>query len=119
MRSPAKVWPGALVAALMFQVLSIGFSIYIESFGSYNLVFGALGAVAVFLFWVYLNASVMIFGAEVAAEYPRMRAGEQAGMPGVSEPLTQQGWRTVRGLFVRSGPTAPQDSDGTAGEDDH
>ena len=58
-----------------------------EHFGSYNVVFGALGAVAVFLFWVYLNASIMIFGAEVAAEYPRVRAGGRWRLPGVSEPL--------------------------------
>ena len=67
LRSPAKVWPGAVLAAVLFQAGNIGFSIYLENFGSYNVVFGALGAVAVFLFWVYLNASIMIFGAEVAA----------------------------------------------------
>jgi membrane protein len=107
-RSPAKVWPGALVAALLFQVASIGFGIYLERFGDFNLVFGALGAVAVFLFWVYLNASIMIFGAEVAAEYPRLRAGEQAGMPGVSQPLGQQAWGMLRGLFVRDAADSNQ-----------
>jgi uncharacterized BrkB/YihY/UPF0761 family membrane protein len=89
-----------VLAAVLFQAGNIGFSIYLENFGSYNVVFGALGAVAVFLFWVYLNASIMIFGAEVAAEYPRARAS-QVGLPGVSEPLRQQAWGLMRGLFVR------------------
>jgi len=60
-----------------------------------------LGAVAVFLFWVYLVACITLFGAEVAAEYPRAR-GEQAGMPGLSEPLPKAAWSAARGLFVRN-----------------
>jgi len=103
LRAPSRVWPGALVAALLFQAGSIGFAIYLERFGSYNVVFGALGAVAVFLFWVYLNAGIMLFGAEVAAEYPRARA-EQVGMPGLSEPLPRAAWGVLRGLFVRQQP---------------
>jgi uncharacterized BrkB/YihY/UPF0761 family membrane protein len=57
----------------------------------------------VFLFWVYLNASIMLFGAEVAAEYPRARA-EQVGIPGLSEPLPRAAWGVLRGLFVRKQP---------------
>jgi len=101
LRSPRQLWPGALVSAVLFQAAGVGFNIYLNHFSEYNIVFGALGAVAVFLFWVYLVACITLFGAEVAAEYPRAR-GEQAGMPGLSEPLPKAAWSAARGLFVRN-----------------
>ncbi len=105
LRSPLDVWPGALLAAAMFQVLNLGFGVYLEHFASDNVVFGAIGGVAVFLFWVYVGANIMIFGAEVAAEYPRVRAepSEQPGMEGISEPLSKRAWGVAKGLFVRTG----------------
>jgi hypothetical protein len=48
----------------------------------------------------------MLVGAEVAAIYPRVRAGEfrQEGMGGMSVPLGQQALNAVLGLFVRRPP---------------
>jgi membrane protein len=102
LRSPLDVWPGALVGAFLFQVASLGFGIYLDTFSSGNLVFAALGGVAVFLFWVYVVANIMIFGAEVAAEYPRLRAepAAQPAMDMASEPLKDRAWGFVRALFV-------------------
>ncbi len=96
----ADVWPGALFAALVFEATKLGFSVYLEHFSRYDLVFGSLGAAASFLFWVYLSAAIMLFGAEMASEYPRVRAGEYAGGP-PGPPLRNEVWRFVRGLFVR------------------
>jgi hypothetical protein len=58
----------------------------------------------------------MLFGAEVAAEYPRASA-TQAGMPGLSEPLPRAVWGTVRGLFVRDRPDARVGGDPEEGTD--
>ena len=66
------LWPGALVAAAGFEVLQYGFSVYLSGLAHYNRVYGSLGAVIAALFFVYLNASVFLFGAEVASEYPRL-----------------------------------------------
>ena len=104
LRSPRDVWPGALVAALVFEAAKLGFSVYIENFTHYNLVMGSLGAVAVFLLWIYVSANIMLFGAEVASEYQRLpEAGyEQPSMAGLKPPLTQRAWEAFRSLFVRS-----------------
>lgn len=67
-----KVWPGALVGALCFQLLKEVFAVYLDHFAHYNAVYGALGAAAAFIFFVYLSANAFIFGAEVASEYPRL-----------------------------------------------
>jgi membrane protein len=67
---------GAGVAAVLFEVAKVGFAIYVANFSNYNVVFGSLGAVVAFLFWVFLSANIMLLGAEVAAEYPRVLRGD-------------------------------------------
>jgi membrane protein len=73
---PREALIGAAVASLLFELGKVGFAIYIENFGNYNAVYGSLGAVVVFLFWVYLSANFLLLGAEVAAEYPRVMRGD-------------------------------------------
>lgn len=72
------IWPGALTAAAGFEALQYGFSVYIAHFARYNKVYGSLGAIVAFLFFVYLASMVFLFGAEVASEYPRLRAEARA-----------------------------------------
>ena len=64
---PRNLWPGALVAALIFEGSNLLFVLYLSNFTSYNPIFGTLGTIAAFVFWVYLSANVMLFGAEIAA----------------------------------------------------
>lgn len=71
----SDVWPGALTAALLFELAKHGFAFYITNFGNYNAIYGSLGAIVVFLLFVYLTANILLFGAEVASEWPRVRAG--------------------------------------------
>ena len=94
-------WPGALVAAILFEAGKVGFTIYLQNFGNYDVVFGSLGAIAAFLFWVFISANILLFGAEVASEYPRVLRGdypEDEGKPAV--PLRERIVRQVRSLFV-------------------
>ncbi len=68
------IWPGALVAAVGFEGRQYGFSAYLAHFAHYNKVYGSLGAVIAFLFFVYLASIIFLLGAEVASEYPRLRS---------------------------------------------
>ncbi len=53
---------GSIVATLVWIVASVCFSIYLANFGSYNEVYGSLGAVIALLMWFYLiNAIVPMF----------------------------------------------------------
>ncbi len=69
-----EVWPGALAGAVLFQILKELFALYVTHFAHYNAIYGSLGAIAGFIFFVYLSANVLLFGAEVASEYPRLPA---------------------------------------------
>ena len=98
---PREVWPGALVAAILFEAVKVGFSIYLVNFSNYDIVFGSLGAMAAFLFGVYVSANVMLFGAEVASEYRRRGEYTQRGAEKrPARPLWETVRRTIRGLFM-------------------
>ncbi|RMG43194.1 MAG: YihY family inner membrane protein [Candidatus Dadabacteria bacterium] len=57
---------GAMIAALLFALVKTAFVIYIRDFSSYDRVYGALAAIPVFLVWLYLLWTVILYGAECA-----------------------------------------------------
>ncbi|NDC38021.1 MAG: YihY family inner membrane protein [Proteobacteria bacterium] len=57
---------GGLISAVLFGFAKVGFATYIESFAQYNKVYGAIASIPVFLFWVYLAWSIVLYGAEVS-----------------------------------------------------
>ena len=59
------VAPGAVFATVMWTLASIGFSVYVSSFSSYNETYGALGAAVVLLLWFWLSALAIVIGAEI------------------------------------------------------
>ena len=73
------IWPGALVAALLFDVTKSLFVFYLENYASYDKVYGVLAAAIVLMAWAYLSGLVLMIGAEVASEYQRIRLGLPRG----------------------------------------
>lgn len=70
--------PGALVATIAWIAASWGFSLYVSNIADYNATFGALGSVAVLMFWMWISSFIICFGAVLNAELePRERS---AGM---------------------------------------
>jgi membrane protein len=62
---------GATFTAIGFELAKTGFSIYVENFGNYQEVYGALGGVVAFLFFVFIVANIIIFGAELSSQIIR------------------------------------------------
>ena len=75
------IWPGALVAALMFDVGKSLFVFYLENYAAYERIYGALASVIVLLAWTYMSGLIVVIGAEVSSEYQRMRLGQPRGQP--------------------------------------
>src|SRR5712664_4005716 len=68
---------GAAVAAILIEILKIGFAIYIGTMSSYQTVYGALAAIPIFLLWMYVSWLAVLFGAVVAANLPTWRVDER------------------------------------------
>jgi len=82
------VSPGALVAAVLWILGSILFTVYVSHFGSYNKTYGSLGAIIVLLTWLWLSAYVVLLGAEINAQSERQtRRDTTEGSP---EPMGQR-----------------------------
>ena len=64
---------GALVAIIIWALLSVAFGFYVANFSSYNKTYGALAGVIVFLLWLWLTNLALLLGAELDAELERGR----------------------------------------------
>lgn len=62
------IFPGALVATLLWVITSLGFSWYVSHFASYSATYGPLGAVAAVMMWLFVSAYVVLFGGVINAE---------------------------------------------------
>jgi membrane protein len=62
-------WPGALLAAVLFELARALFIFYLENFANYQLIYGSVSSIIVLLVWIYYSAFIMILGAEFAFQY--------------------------------------------------
>ncbi len=111
-RRPAwqDIWPGVLFATIGYEILKRGFALYLENFANYSAVYGSLGAVIAFMFFVFLASIVFLIGAEMAAIWPGVRAGEYDPDPDEeSESLGEQIKNFAAGLVSRG--SADRDGD--------
>ncbi len=69
---------GGLAAALLFEALKRAFALYLIYFPSYEVIYGAIAAVPIFLVWMYACWAVTLFGAEVVAALPEWRERQAA-----------------------------------------
>lgn len=69
----ADVWPGTLVAAILFLALAQAFPIYLRYVTQTNRLAVVFGISTLVVLWFYLLAHVLLFGAYVNATYQRHR----------------------------------------------
>lgn len=57
---------GGAVATIMFELAKYAFGLYVVNFPTYELLYGTLAAIPIFLVWIYLSWLIILFGAVVA-----------------------------------------------------
>jgi membrane protein len=68
---------GAIIAAVLFELLKRAFGYYLGFLGNYQTVYGALATLPIFLIWMYLGWLVVLIGAEITASLPEWRSGRR------------------------------------------
>jgi membrane protein len=66
---------GGLLAAVAFEGAKFGFALYITNVRTYQIVYGALAALPLFLIWIYVCWIILLVGAAVAATLAEHRWG--------------------------------------------
>ena len=80
---------GGLIAGGLFELTKLAFAFYVTKLANYELLYGALGALPIFLLWLYLVWVVVLFGAETAfgLQHPEQSKKENVAFlqPGVQQ----------------------------------
>jgi membrane protein len=56
---------GPIVAMLVWVASSLFLSWYVQTVGSYDQIYGALGSIVILMLWLYISAIVLLAGAEI------------------------------------------------------
>jgi membrane protein len=74
------ITPGSIFSVIMWTLASLGFSYYVNNFGSYDKTYGSIGAIIVLLTWMYVSGYVILVGGEINAEIEHASAsGKEPG----------------------------------------
>ncbi len=76
---------GAGVATVLWLLASIGFSVYVSTFGNYAKTYGVFAGIIVLLFWLWITSYAILLGAEINAEAEQQTAADTTRGP--AEPL--------------------------------
>jgi membrane protein len=68
------VWPGAILATVLWLLATSGFGWYVRNIAHYNVMYGSIGAGIALLVWMYLMALIALVGCEFNAQLERSTA---------------------------------------------
>lgn len=64
---------GALLTTLLIMITSYLFGVYIENFSTYNELYGSIGALLILMFYLWLNANILLLGFELNVSLYKLR----------------------------------------------
>jgi len=81
--------PGAILAAVLWLLGSLGFSWYLNNIAHFDVTYGSLGAVIGFMMWIWVSVMVVLIGAEWNAEIEHQTAMDST--TGAARPIGERG----------------------------
>ncbi|MEO6002937.1 MAG: YihY/virulence factor BrkB family protein [Opitutus sp.] len=99
---------GAGVGTALWILGSAVFGLYASTFGNYDKTYGSLGALVIFLFWLFLTAYVVLIGAELNSEMERQTVKDTTKGPDL--PLGQRGAYSADTVGATREETKTQDT---------
>jgi len=79
---------GAALATLLWLLASVGFSVYVSTFGNYAKTYGVFAGIIVLLFWLWITSYAVLLGAEINAEAEQQTVADTTTGP--NEPLGER-----------------------------
>jgi len=88
-----RVMHGATLATVLWLAATEAFGWYVVNYGTYNIIYGPLGAAIALLVWLYIISIIVLIGAEFnALVYPRPQPcpeAKPANEPETKEPAAE------------------------------
>ena len=76
---------GSVIVTVVWALVSVAFSFYVNHFGSYNKTYGAIAGVIVLMLWLYITCYLVLLGAEINSEAEHQTAHDTT--EGAPEPM--------------------------------
>jgi membrane protein len=57
--------PGASIATFLTILVTLGFTLFVNNFGRYNLLYGSIGTIIVIMIMIFLNSLVILIGFQI------------------------------------------------------
>jgi membrane protein len=80
---------GSIFVTVVWALISVGFALYVDNFGSYDKTYGAIAGVIVLMLWLYLTCYLVLLGAEINSEVEHQTAMDTT--KGEPEPMGSRG----------------------------
>jgi membrane protein len=80
---------GSVVVTVVWALVSVGFALYVNNFGSYDKTYGAIAGVIVLMLWLYLTCYLVLLGAEINSEAEHQTAEDTTQGP--PRPMGERG----------------------------
>lgn len=68
-----EAFPGALFTTILFIGLTYGFAVYVKNFARYNVLYGSIGSILLFMVWLNVNINLVLLGNELNVIIKKVR----------------------------------------------
>ena len=75
------VSPGAVIATFLSILSTIGFSTFINNFGRFNVLYGSIGTIMVFMILIFINSLVVLIGFDFNVSIKTLKALSEQKRP--------------------------------------
>jgi membrane protein len=98
------ITPGAIFTVVVWIVLGFAFAFYVTHFGNFNATYGALGGAIILLLFFYINAVVLVIGAEVNSVIDFEVLSIKPGVTDISAAAAKDQYAQSTGGAKKGGP---------------
>ena len=72
---------GGVIAALFFEVAKYSFGLYVKAVPTYQMIYGAIAVIPMFLIWIYVSWLIVLLGAQITYCLSVFRLEGRGGKP--------------------------------------